>query len=300
MNRRTDYLAHAVALIVMTIWGSTFVFTKLLLLSGLSAANIFTLRFLMAYVMLLGYSLLSGKHRWLAGSLRDELMMLALGVTGGSLYFLSENEAMNHTTTTNTSLIVCTCPLFAAMLLGLFYRSERMNMTQTLGSLLAVAGVATVVLNGHFVLHLSPLGDALAFCACLCWAVYSLLMHRANKLYGTLFITRKVFFYGLLSILPYYLATRDIPSPSILMRTDIILNLLFLGCIASCVCFLTWTWVMKRLGAMTATNYVYFNPVVTIISAWLVLSETITIYFLLGTALILTGMYFADKKRERS
>ena len=54
MNRRTDYLAHAVALIVMTIWGSTFVFTKLLLLSGLSAANIFTLRFLMAYVMLLG------------------------------------------------------------------------------------------------------------------------------------------------------------------------------------------------------------------------------------------------------
>ena len=55
---------------------------------------------------------------------------------------------------------------------------------------------------------------------------------------------------------------------------------------------------MKRLGAMTATNYVYFNPVVTIISAWLVLSETITIYFLLGTALILTGMYFADKKRE--
>ena len=89
MNRRTDYLAHAVALIVMTIWGSTFVFTKLLLLSGLSAANIFTLRFLMAYVMLLGYSLLSGKHRWLAGSLRDELMMLALGVTGGSLYFLS-------------------------------------------------------------------------------------------------------------------------------------------------------------------------------------------------------------------
>ena len=47
---------------------------------------------------------------------------------------------------------------------------------------------------------------------------------------------------------------------------------------------------------MTATNYVYFNPVVTVLFAWLVLSEQITIYFLAGTLLILVGMYLADRK----
>ena len=93
------------------------------------------------------------------------------------MYFLTENAAMLYTTATNTSLIVCTCPLFAMLLIGLVYRkSEHFTKIQVTGSLLACSGMAVVVMNGHFVLHLSPLGDALAFGACMCWAFYSLLM----------------------------------------------------------------------------------------------------------------------------
>ena len=224
-------------------------------------------------------------------------MMVGLGITGGSLYFLSENSAMNYTTTTNTSLIVCICPLFAAMLISLFYRSERLGKIQMAGSLIAALGVFVVVMNGRFVLHLSPLGDALAFCACLCWAVYSLLIIPALHRYSSLFITRKVFFYGLVTMLPYYAFCPQLPSLGVLLRPDIIANLLFLGCIASMLCFLAWNWVINRLGAVTATNYVYLNPVCTIVVAHLVLSERITPWFLIGTALILVGMYLSEKRR---
>lgn len=295
MNENNKVIYHIIAFVVVALWGSTFVFTKLLLLNGLSAAHIFTLRFLIAYVMLVIFSLTRKNHRWICDTWSDELLMLAMGVTGGSLYFLTENEAMNHTTTTNTSLIVCMCPLFAALLISLFYKSERMRPIQVAGSLMAAMGVVAVVLNGHFVLHLSPLGDTLAFTACMCWAFYSLLLIPASKRYAPLFITRKVFFYGLVSIIPYYILVPDMPPLAVLTRAEIILNLLFLGCIASMLCFLTWTWVVEKLGAMTTTNYVYFNPVVTIVLAWLVLSEQITIYFLIGTLLILIGMYLADK-----
>ena len=182
------FLPHVVAFLVVAIWGTTFVFTKLLLLGGLTAAQIFILRFIIAYVLLLGYCLARG-IRWLADSWRDELLMVALGVTGGSLYFLTENSAMNYTTTTNTSIIVSLCPLFASAFIGFFYKSERLSRLQTLGTLMAAAGVIVVVMNGHFVLHLSPLGDTLAFAACLCWAFYSLLMIPANKRYDTVFVT---------------------------------------------------------------------------------------------------------------
>ena len=299
MSGESKFIYHITALTVVAIWGSTFVFTKLLLLSGLSAAHVFTIRFIIAYVMLLAFSLTRKNHRWMADNWKDELLMLALGITGGSVYFLTENEAMNHTTTTNTSLIVCMCPLFAALLISLFYKSERMRPIQVAGSLLAALGMAIVVLNGHFVLHLSPLGDALAFCACLCWALYSLLLVRAGRRYDSTFITRKVFFYGLVSIIPYYLLVPDMPPADVLMRPDIIGNLLFLGCIASMLCFLTWIWVIDKIGAVTATNYVYFNPVVTIILAWIILSEQITIFFLIGTLLILTGMYLAEKTKRK-
>jgi drug/metabolite transporter (DMT)-like permease len=53
--------------------------------------------------------------------------------------------------------------------------------------------------------------------------------------------------------------------------------------------------VLKKLGAVVATNYVYFNPVTTIIFAWFILHEQITVFFILGTLLILVGMYLADR-----
>ena len=298
-------LYHIVAFLVVAVWGVTFVFTKLLLMDGLTAAQIFVLRFIVAYVLLLGYSLTQKRFRLMASSWKDELLMVSLGVTGGSLYFLTENSAMIYTTTTNTSLIVCLCPLFAALLIALFYRSERLHGIQIVGTLIAAVGVVVVVLNGQFVLHLSPLGDALAFAACLCWAMYSLLMIPATRRYNTVFITRKVFFYGLLSMIPYFLIRTEEASffnSSILhlfnLKTTTLLNLLFLGCVASMLCFLAWNWVMKKLGAVVVTNYVYFNPVTTVIFAWLMLSERITIYFIIGTILILTGMYLCNKRVE--
>ncbi len=295
MTRNHTWLYHLTAFITVAIWGCTFVSTKVLMINGLSPAHIFTLRFLIAYVMMLA---LYHSKLW-ADSWRDELKMVLLGITGGSLYFLSENEAMNYTSATNTSLIVCSCPLFATLLVRIVYRSSiRISTKQIAGSLLAFAGMVIVVLNGHFVLHLSPFGDALAFTACLCWSIYSLLMKSASAKYSAPFITRKVFFYGVLTIIPYYMFFPTIPSISLLNNPIVLGNLLFLGCLASMICFLTWNWCIGKLGAVKATNWVYFNPITTMVFASWVLGEKITPYFLFGAACILTGMFIADRSTK--
>ena len=295
MSRNSNVFYHLVAFLTVAIWGTTFVSTKVLMLNGLSPAQIFTLRFTIAYVLMLCFN----HRRIFSDSWKDEAKMALLGISGGSLYFLSENEAMNFTTTTNTSLIVCSCPLFATLLVRLVYRhSSRINAIQLLGSLLAFVGMIIVVLNGRFVLHLSPVGDALAFTACMCWAVYSLLMKSVSGSYSAAFITRKVFFYGVLTILPYYLFVPGLPSLDIFAKPQVIGNLLFLGCLASMICFLTWNWCISKLGAVKATNWVYFNPITTMIFASWVLGEKITPYFLIGAACILLGMYVADRKTQ--
>lgn len=295
MTTNSNIFYHLVAFFTVAIWGTTFVATKVLMLNGLSPAQIFTLRFSIAYILMLMFN-----HRCLfADSWKDEVKMILLGITGGSLYFLSENEAMNFTTTTNTSLIVCSCPLFATLLVRLVYRNTaRVNAIQMLGSLIAFVGMIIVVLNGRFVLHLSPLGDALAFTACMCWAVYSLLMKSVTGQYSAAFITRKVFFYGVLTILPYYIFVPGLPSLEVFAKPQVVGNLLFLGCLASMVCFLTWNWCISKLGAVKATNWVYFNPITTMIFASWVLGEKITPYFMVGATCILVGMYVADKKTK--
>lgn len=293
MTRNSNIFYHLVAFLTVAIWGTTFVATKVLMLNGLSPAQIFTLRFSIAYVLMLCFN----HRRFLADSWKDEAKMALLGITGGSLYFYSENEAMNFTTTTNTSLIVCSCPLFATLLVRMVYKdSSRIHIVQLLGSLLAFVGMIIVVLNGRFVLHLSPVGDALAFTACMCWAIYSLLMKSVSNHYGAAFITRKVFFYGVLTILPYYFFIPGFPPIEVFSRPQVFGNLLFLGCLASMICFLTWNWCISKLGTVKATNWVYFNPITTMIFASWVLDEKITPYFLVGATCILLGMYVADKK----
>ena len=313
MRQRSNIFVHIIAITVIVIWGSTFIFTKLLLLNGMSSAMIFTLRFIIAYIILLTYSLFKwwkteSKHRhqssslnsirWKSASLKDELTFIMLGITGGSLYFLAENSAMHYTTATNDSLIVCSCPLFTTLLAAVFMKSERIGMRQLTGSLIALCGMAIVVLNGQFVLHVSPKGDLLAFIACLCWAAYSFIMIPMSKKYSSLFITRRVFFYGILTMIPYYLYRPESIPWEILGMDDVLFNLLYLGLVASTGCFLAWTWVMKRLGVVTATNYVYLNPLATILFAWWLLSEPVTPWLLLGTALLLFGLYQLNRHKK--
>ena len=167
MIKYTAYKYHAAALFTVAVWGATFVSTKVLIAHSLTPAEIFLLRFALAYVCIWPLS----KGRLRADGWRDEALLAAAGVTGGSLYFLTENMALEYAPASNVSLIVCTAPVWTALLLSLVYRGERMTRRQIGGSALAFAGMVLVVLNGRFVLHLSPKGDLLALSAALLWMV---------------------------------------------------------------------------------------------------------------------------------
>ena len=77
------------------------------------------------------------------------------------------------------------------------------------------------------------------------------------------------------------------------------INLLTLGCVASLVCYTLWNFVLDRLGTVRATNFIYFNPVVTMVTSWLVLGERITPIAIVGAVMVLAGMYWAEKFRKK-
>ena len=295
MSKSGSYRYHLAALFSVAVWGATFVSTKVLIARGLEPAEIFLLRFAMAYLCVLPFA----RGRLFAGNFRDEAILLAAGISGGSLYFLTENIALEYAPASNVSLIVCTAPVWTALVLGLLDRRERMSRRQIAGSALAFAGMVLVVLNGHFVLHLSPRGDLLALCAAWLWVLYSMAVKRLAGRYPALFITRKVFFYGLLTILPVF-AVRPFAVPwQTLAQPAVAGNLLFLGLIASMLCYLLWNAAMLRLGAVRTTNYIYLNPLVTILTAALCIDERITPVALAGAALILYGMWQAERPARR-
>lgn len=287
-NKETWF--HLIAVLTVCIWGSTFIATKTLINQGLTPVEIFTYRFSLAYLCLLAFC----HQKLMANTWRDEGLFLLAGLTGGSLYFISENSALEITMASNVSLIVCTTPVLTVLFSSFFFK-EKLRKGFIAGSLVALSGVTLVVFNGSVFLKLNPLGDCLTLLAALSWAFYSLILRQMGNKYSTLFITRKVFFYGLITMILYLPFA---PSSFHLERLCYPLvygNLLFLGIVASMLCYLSWNACVRIIGASRASNYLYINPLVAVWASHLFLSEPITPTALLGAGLIIGGVYIVEK-----
>lgn len=303
---------HLLAIGTSILWGTTFVSTKILLAHSLSPADIMFYRFVIAYILMVALWPLMNKKadpqsklpwykRWMYAygfqsrwNWKDELRLLALGLTGGSLYFLTENTALEYTFASNVSLLISTAPLFTA-LLHLPGKHVQLNSIYWTGSIIALIGIALVVYNGHFILKLNPVGDILTICAALSWAIYTLLLKPLEHTYNSQQITRRVFFYGALTLLPYFFFRPLAPIHLLWSNSSVLLNILFLGVICSYVCYLTWNSAIRHVGPVRISNYIYINPVITCIFAAIILHENITWFALGGAALVLSGVFLVSK-----
>ncbi len=308
MTKSTRLPYHLLALSVVAIWGVTFVSTKLLILAGMRPVAIFLTRFVMAYAGIWLYIGLSRQRTQLWYGWKDELVYLFMGITGGSIYFLAENTALAYTQASNAAFLVCSAPLFTAIFTLIYKRLGRGRFADGLepirlgwplvgGTALALSGMALIVFDGARV-QLSARGDLLAIGAALCWAVYSLFMGQMVREHGAVSATRKVFFYGILTIIPFLGGCQDSFAPAIISQPVVWGNLLFLGIVASLVCYIIWDLAMDKLGNVTASNYVYLNPVFTLIFAMAILGERMSLVAALGCAAILVGIILADKAHE--
>ena len=149
MEGSKDFKWHLTAIVVVGIWGMTFISTRVLIENGLTPQEIFLLRFLIAYV---GIWFISPRTL-LCRTWRDEGWMLLAGVTGGSLYFLTENTALEVTLTTNVAFIVCSTPLLTMLYASAHYVAGSAFLSERAGyvavGMRLVAGFAGRGI-GHF------------------------------------------------------------------------------------------------------------------------------------------------------
>lgn len=290
-SANTLILCHLGAILTVAIWGGSFVSTKVLLNNGMSPAGIYVCRFVLAYLLVL---IMSHRRLW-SHNLRDEFLFALCGITGGSIYFLAENTALEYTLTTNVSLLTSTSPLITSLIVGILYKSERPSKGMLIGSLIAFVGVACVIFNSSFNLEIRPLGDILSLAAALSWAIYSLVLRKLNVVYDLWFITRKTFFYGVLTALPFIIGDNITEQILLLTRPAVIGNMLFLGIGASMIAYYFWANIVKQLGAIKANNYMYLQSIFTLIVSAIIINEHISLVGIIGCALILGGLWVGDR-----
>ena len=287
-------LGHFFAIFTVVVWGSCYVLTKNLLNAGFTAIQITPIRMILAYL-----ALLVMRPRFLRLPWKDELMFVLIGIAGGSFYFFLQNTALTHTYAANVSILVSLSPIFTVLLAQLFSRNnEKLGKYVYFGSLVAIAGVVLVVLNGSLNFHLSPVGDLLALAAGAAWAVYSILIKKYTERYDNFIVTRRVMLWAFLTAVPLMLLTDGMPDLTPLFtRTDALLSWLFLGILGNAVCFAIWNIAFRQLGVVVTNNYLYASPFVTMVVGWLLLNEKISLMGVIGAVLITLGVFLAQRDK---
>lgn len=290
-NRQT--IGHILAALTVFVWGTTFISTKILL-HVFTPVEILFIRFVLGLCALF----LACPHRLKGTTKKQEGMLAAAGLCGICLYYLLENIALTYTLASNVGVIVATAPFFTAMLAHFCFREKDvLHANFFVGFLIAMLGIGMISFNGA-ALHLNPIGDVLALLASLVWACYSNLTRKIGTFgYPTVLITRRIFLYGTLFMLPtlfFFDCKWDLMR---LTHPIYLANILFLGLGASALCFVTWNFAVKLLGAVKTSVYIYMTPVVTAVTSVLILHETITPLAGIGIVLILTGLILSEWRR---
>jgi drug/metabolite transporter (DMT)-like permease len=288
MNR-SRLLGHIFAFVTIAIWSTAFVGNKVLL-EYLTPIEIMIYRFALAYTVLLFLY----PYWRLPHSLRDEGFFFLIGFLGIFVYFLFENYALKYTQATNVGLFMGAIPLLTAMVADLILPDEHFSRKLMFGFVLAVIGMGMILFEGH-TFELRFRGDILAIFGAVTFALYSAILKLAPKGYHFIVITRKSFFYGLILMIAWKLWDGTPLQFASFHETVVWGNLLYLGLLSSGLAFLLYQQGIERIGSIAASNYIYLVPLLTAVTGVIVLHEHITTTMVIGGALILSGMYVAQR-----
>ena len=286
---------HLIAFFTIAVWGTTYISTKVLL-SGFAPTEILITRFLIGFVVLFFmYPHILKFQGW-----KTELLFALCGLFGITLYYLLENIALTMTQASNVGVIICAAPFFTALLARLVWgKKAPLRAAFFIGFVIAMAGIALISFNGESV-SVSMKGDLLALLASVAWSVYSVLLRMLGRhSYSIVQITRRLFAYAIVFMIPALFLLPFHPDFTLLAEPKYLLNLLFLGIIASAVCFVSWNQSVRILGAVTTSIYIYLTPVVTIITSMIVLRDRLMPLEWLGVVLTLAGLVISEyRSRE--
>ena len=285
---RSDTRGHLAALFSIAVWSSTYVSTKILVRT-FSPLEISLVRFTIGLALMLVLAPPKrGPIRW-----KEEARIAAAGVSCIFLYYFLENLAAVHTYASNVAVIVTTIPLWTGIAGPLVYRDEKFSARIPTAFVLSMAGMA-VLLRGTWGTEVSWKGDLAALAAAFAFAFYTLLLRGVDPGIPALTVTRKTLVYGWTAIAITAAATGNLPALPKLANPANIGHFLFLGTLASAICFWTWASAVRDLGAVRASQFIYLVPFVATGLSAVLLGEQLTGPRVAGMALIVGGVFVSQ------
>ncbi len=281
-------LGTILSFITIIMWDFTYIVGKKLF-QILDPTQVIFLRFFLATIL---FSIINIKE-YHKKSIKDEFIFILIGFIL-SFYFIFENNGLKITHASNVGFIVALLPIISLIMAHIFTHDEKITKSGIVGFLISLIGVGIIVFSEGFEPRIR--GDLLVFIAIVSWAIYRLILKKANfKKYSMVYISKKSFSYTSIFLFLYMnlLSKQKIPFEQ--MTSTAYLGLFYLVVFATCLGFVFWERAIQYIGIVKTTNVLYISPVNTMLMSYIFLHEKITIYKIIGGIITILGVYIVRK-----
>jgi len=285
-------IAYVKPLLATIFWGLSFIATK-------TALNELTPIMIIIFRLLLGVLFLSilavyTKQDFTIKFRQHALILLLAAIAVFHLWI--QVTGLQYTSAANTGWIIGTAPVFMAIM-GMIFFKEKITLRQLAGIIIAFAGLFLLISKGDFssIDFISNKGDFLVLASSFTWGVYSMVNKKISLTYPPLMTILYLFIMMAIILLPIT-ANKDTFFRLIHLSTISWVSIIFLGIFCSGISYVLWAQSLKDMDASKVGAFLYFEPFVTVFSAWILLNENITLLMILSGIIIIVGVIIVNRK----
>lgn len=283
--------AYLKPLIATIFWGVSFIATKTAL-NELTPVMIIILRLLLGITFLIilavytkrDFSIKFKQHAFIFLLAAIAVFHLWIQVTG-----------LQYTSAANTGWIIGTSPVFMTIM-GMIFFKEKLTLSQLAGIIIAFAGLVLLISKGDIISigFISHKGDFLVLASAFTWGAYSMVNKKISLAYPPVMTILYLFIMMAIILLP---VTANKDTIFRLEHLSVIswISILFLGIFCSGISYVLWAQSLKDMDSSKVGAFLYFEPFVTVFSAWIFLNENITLLMIISGIIIIAGVIIVNR-----
>lgn len=287
MNKKGTILTYAAVIGAVIIWGISFISTKIIL-ESFTLGTYISIRFFLSAVIFFFICLKKGFPKY---SRQTNKKLFLLSFFQPFLYFIFETAGLSRTSASLASLLIAIIPVIVLIVARIIIK-EKISRKNIFGIILSFLGIFFLVTGGKLEIPGESgtfIGNLMILGAVFSAAFYIVLGRNLGGEVSSFHLTASQIFYGALFFLPFFFL--NLKSMNWAEIAPIALGALGFNTVCSTLgAFLLYNHGLTRLSAARASLFLNAVPLVTALTAWAVLGETLTLFQIGGGGLVIVSV----------
>ena len=277
-------------------WAGNFTIAKFAYMQNIPPNTLSFLRWCLVWIILFPFTykeIFKLKYK-----IKENLsLFFILGFTSVCIFTSFTYNALNHTQVINASLFNTAIPV-TIILVCFLLKIEKTNIFQLSGLFISVLGILAIItrLDLNILLSLNfNKGDLFMIGAIIAWGVYSAYLRKRNFDVSLLALVQIICTFGLIFLSPLFFID-IIQDKVVVINSNFFYILFYIALFPSIGSYYCWAGAVAIIGANRAGIFLSLIPLFSTIFAIILFNEKFLFFHLIGSILIILGLFLSNKK----